>query len=716
MNKKITFRLLVLIMAISNSTLSNAQTKVCYAGGINNEAFYAVMQLSNETFLVSGTANDLNWIDAAVPRTQLTISGITNNQGTNKIPFILQLSADLNTILQVVYLPQNAAEDIKYLKTTNLKGEATANIYLSGTTNDSNNGGYFIAKLNNNFVNGIPTALAWAYSVKAGGDHKTNQSWDVGSDGKVVYATGTPFDYNWAAVYRLQANGTDDVVPNWRWHWGINSNGAATELGGFTPISNAPAGSTVTKSGIVFKTWGRCDLRSWTQADYDLIESDGNGGTKKGKYPMDYFFNSPCNPATPTADGPGYTGYGMGSNPTQHVGGIAIDKRNNHIYLGFSIQSTLPDGQPDFEPAVMAFDNTGNLKWWSRLYEETNANSSPDQYVDGLAIDYSMPPNTANLVVLARCHGNNTVNLWEGNQINANPSANAYQNGFTGTQGNIHISWIGKLGLDNGTLTASTYLAEFVEGSNNYGAASADPNLGNWPNPNSGWPNLNTTRAKNTLLTTADGSVLVTAVGRRTMTTLNAHQTMPLPTSGQTGAWNSFVRQYSPNFSGVTYSSLITGAWDTATGAGADNTVLLGLCKTANGIVVVGYHEADAANAPNYSEGNPIPTTNLPAWGNAIPQQQQAIIAYLTADNLTNPNDSPANNACSSFQNNLNINGIINVCTNNNSTYSVPAIAGSTYIWTITGGNITAGQGTHQITVQWNNGTVGTVSVVQTVE
>lgn len=97
------------------------------------------------------------------------------------------------------------------------------------------------------------------------------------------------------------------------------------------------------------------------------------------------------------------------------------------------------------------------------------------------------------------------------------------------------------------------------------------------------------------------------------------------------------------------YSSLITGTWNTATGAGADNTVLLGLCKTANGIVAVGYHEADAANAPNYSEGNPIPTTNSPAWGNAIPQGQQAIIAYLTADNLVNPNDAPAN-ACANLQ------------------------------------------------------------------
>lgn len=54
-------------------------------------------------------------------------------------------------------------------------------------------------------------------------------------------------------------------------------------------------------------------------------------------------------------------------------------------------------------------------------------------------------------------------------------------------------------------------------------------------------------------------------------------------------------------------------------------------------------------------------------------------------------------------------------CINNSYNYSIPAIAGSTYIWTVTGGTILAGQGTSQITVQWNNGVAGNVYVVQTV-
>lgn len=46
-------------------------------------------------------------------------------------------------------------------------------------------------------------------------------------------------------------------------------------------------------------------------------------------------------------------------------------------------------------------------------------------------------------------------------------------------------------------------------------------------------------------------------------------------------------------------------------------------------------------------------------------------------------------------------------------TYSVTAIAGSTYQWAVTGGTILSGQGSNQVTVQWNTGT-GTISVTQT--
>lgn len=60
------------------------------------------------------------------------------------------------------------------------------------------------------------------------------------------------------------------------------------------------------------------------------------------------------------------------------------------------------------------------------------------------------------------------------------------------------------------------------------------------------------------------------------------------------------------------------------------------------------------------------------------------------------------------------ISGSANICAQTTQTYSVPVVAGNTYQWTVTGGTITAGQGTSQISVQWNNNSTGTVTVVQT--
>lgn len=71
---------------------------------------------------------------------------------------------------------------------------------------------------------------------------------------------------------------------------------------------------------------------------------------------------------------------------------------------------------------------------------------------------------------------------------------------------------------------------------------------------------------------------------------------------------------------------------------------------------------------------------------------------------------------CCSVSQNIVIAGSENACGNQSTTYNVAAVAGATYTWTVTGGSITSGQGTNQITVQWSNGTAGTVSVEQTVQ
>lgn len=306
-----------------------------------------------------------------------------------------------------------------------------------------------------------------------------------------------------------------------------------------------------------------------------------------------------------------------------------------------NFKSVAANGSPDFEPAVVAMDAMGSLRWWSRLYHEVTpsgdtVNSIPDQYVDALAIDYA----SDQLVVAARAHGNNVENLWEGDEIAANPNANGFQNRFTGTNGNIHQSWLGKLSLGDGNLRHSTYVAELAEGTGSLGSPHPDPNLDGWPDPNTGWPDVNTTRtARNNLKVSSKGDVCLLGVGRRTITTANAYQKMVKPYFGGKSCWNSFTRVYDADLSVPLYASLIVGQWDTLTQVGGDNTELFGICKTQLGVVCVGRQKADANGA---ALGNPLPVSNVPNWGSDAPDRESAILVYYQAQNLFNDLDGPS--------------------------------------------------------------------------
>lgn len=621
--------------------MMKAQTNiVTYAGNSGKETFYDVLQISDGTFLVCGYAENLNWIDVNVPRVQLTNTGnIHNAQGTNRYGFILHLSSDLQQILEVVHFPQGAVEDVRFMKTTNVPYTTTGDLFISGNTSDTynNDGGYFLARLDNNFLNGVPTSLVWSRNVWASAGMKEYQPWDVSNNGEVCYVSGEPFGYNWSALYWLDQNGTRKVVNNWRNHW-LTAGG---EWHG-SPATAAPGGiNAVSFSGIVLKSWGRCELRSWNANDYNATFPDGNGGTRKGAWPLDVLYNGPCDNANPVSDGPGYTQYSPEACCPVYGGTcIAIDRRNNNLYIGMNFKSyAVPESSPDFEPAIIAMDATGNMRWWNRLYHEiTPSNdtvrSLPDQYIDALAIDYA----NDRLAVGARCHGNNTENFWEGNNIAANPSAYGFQNRFTGTFGNIHESWLGKLRLGDGTLTNSTYMAELFEGTGGLGTPHPDPNLDGWPDPNTGWPDVNTTRlAKNNMKVSSDGSVCVLAVGRRTITTKNAYQKMVKPYYGGHSCWNNFVRVYDSDFHRPLYSSLVVGQWDTLTQTGGDNTDLYGVYKTSQGVVCVGRQKGDVNGLP---VGNDLPIINVTPWGASTPQNESAILVYYTAENLLNPNDS----------------------------------------------------------------------------
>lgn len=609
-----------------------------YAGNSGKEVFYDVLQLNDGTFLTCGYAENLDWINASVPRTQLSYQGsIPNGLGSNRYGFILQFSSDLQTMLQLVHFPQGAVEDIRFMKTNALPYQPIDNLYISCNTadTDNNNGGYIIAQLNRNFVNGVPDELSHFAVVWAKSGPKDVHPWDVSGDGKVYYVSGEAHGYDWSAMYSLDENFNRRIVENWRTHWLTNN----TEWYG-TASSNPGGLAAVRYSGIALKIWNRCELRSWTWEEFSGIYPDGNGGTRKGAWPADILFNSPCDPQSPTATGPGYTGYSAEACcPVWGVSSVVVDRRNGDFYIGMNFKSySVPFDSPDFEPAVIKMDENGTLRWWSRLYHEITAQgdtmeSLPDQYIDGLAIDYA----NDKLVIAARSHGNNTENLWEGNTVAANPQAYGFKNQFTGVTGDIHESWLGKLSMADGVLSNCTYVAEMTDATGSLGTPHPDPNLDGWPDPNTGWPNLNTTYiGKNALKVSSSGDVCLLGTGRRTLTTANAYQKMVKPYYGGSSCWNDFVRVYDSDLHLPKYSSLVVGVWDTLTQQGGANTNLYGVYKTVNGLVVVGRQNADALASP---QGNPIPVTGVPAWGSSLPENESALIGYFPATNLFNEND-----------------------------------------------------------------------------
>jgi hypothetical protein len=612
----------------AQSVISNS---VFYAGNEGRERFNDVHLLSDGTALIAGQATNLAWLPVSTARITIPVTGV-DSAASGSVAFILHVSSDFSQILRVVEFPANTVRDVFKIRSTEVPGSATGTVFISGSRDGGSTDGYYLAKLNANFVSAIPSALSYVANVAASGDHKDRQPWDVGGDGKIVYAIGRPFDTQWAAIQKLGVNGAPEVVENWTAHW--QASGA--EWDG-TPASSFTG--TLSYSAVVMKNSRRGSLRSTSAVDFALLGSDANGNSgRKGKMPDDYYFNSHCELSgtnTCPNSGPGYTNYNSQGPQTQRVGGITVDRRNNNVYFGYSTKSTLPGGNPDFEPAVVAMNANGSLLWWDRMYQETTANSSPDQYVDGIAIDY----NNARLVLLGRSHGNNTINLWRGNQLLATPGASGFQNQFSGTSGNIHISWLGSYSLSDGKIRASTYVAEYVDGSTNFGAPFSDSHYAGWPNPNMGWPDLNTTRCgadaghSGEIAIDAAGNVAITCIGRRSFTTADAFQAMPRPNQSPrpSSAWNSFVRVYSPDLASVVYSSLVVGQWDQSTGAGGDNTRLSGVALAGGYVFAAGMHIADINGV---AVGANVASTGVPAWGQTNPNSQSALLVRLTGTRL----------------------------------------------------------------------------------
>ncbi|MCC5839866.1 MAG: PKD domain-containing protein [Opitutales bacterium] len=602
---------------------------VHYAGGGANTRFHDVRELSDGTLLVLGITNNLDWIDASVPRTELVPNGLPNANSA-RTAFLLRISGDAGSILEVAHLPHGSVINLRWMRSTEIPGEPTGTLYVSGQIP----GGYFIAPLNNNFVDGRPTGFAWTYAVSAANGHEIEQLWDVGNDGRVVFAEGGEWS---ATVGFLDPTGARTSLPALRAsHWvnGSYVRGIGAEF------------PDAVHSAIRLPT----DNQSWTDEELFAITPDGNGGIRQGTWPIDIMIRFSFDTGEPVRviNGTAYGYNGYRAEGRHWIGAISVDRRNNHFYFGYNIKSILAPGSghgenPDFEPAVIGYDAEGNMKWWNRLYREaadttgdglidTTWRSEPDQYIDGMDIDYSIPLSEGgNVVVVARCHGNNVSNFWAGNAIAARPGASGFQNRFTGTEGNIHISYIARLQADQGDLLAATYVAGFfrriISGKGQWPTQPyPEPIHDGWPNHNAGWPDLTTTGVtKNSARVGPDGRVYMVGVGPRMVTTSNAHQKLPRrlghnnPVLNEgTSPWSNWVRAYEPNLDALAYSSALMGTWTYPDGnidaepVGASNTVLQGVWPISGGLLVVGQHSNGAGTS---ASGNNIPTANVPAWG-----------------------------------------------------------------------------------------------------
>ena len=611
-------------LALLSSVLLAAEPLAAYTGAAGDDRLAGAFALSDGTWLVCGAAADLAWLPAGIPTLELSGAAVAglNSSASGATGFVLQLSADGATVLRCLQFPAGKVTNVQRLRSTGQPGAATGDLYLSGrlanASSDSSSGdGYFIARLSDNFVAAAPTGLTWAVNVpcrQVDGQHEQIQPWDVRSDGKVIYAQGQAYGADWLEVAVRGADGQPTTMEHWPVHW--TAGGAESR---YVAASAVPGGAA--RSAILFKTNRAGGLRSTTDVDLTRWGSDANGLPRRGAFPEDIFFSQNVLAGN---TGPGYTGYRTGTNPTARIGQIVIDRRDNGLYLGWSDQSKLPDGLPDFEPAVAAFSADGALRWWDRLYQDftdTNGNgvyddgesrnSTPDQYVDALAIDASGD----RLVVLGRCHGNNTNNLWRGNQIALSPGGSGFQNQFTGTNGNIHIQWLGSYDLGSGRIRAATYVADYKGWETNAGgtltqAVIPSGPLAGWPSPNAGWADVTTTRCTTELLVDGQGRVWVAGASARPFTSTGAYQENVKPSVGE-GQGGAFLRVYPRDLSTILYGTLVRAPWTAGAAYNSSGgATLAGWAVHGSAVMAVGWTATGATG---------IPSARVPAWARSTP-------------------------------------------------------------------------------------------------
>jgi hypothetical protein len=613
------------------------RNRLFFIGGAGDTRLSGALALDGGDLLLAGSTDSLDWLPADLPRQRLVPPvGDTRIGGGERIAFLLRVSPDLRTLRLLHHFAPGAVDEIGRLRATGAPGGPVGEIYASGRYPKlaGEADGFWLTRLptlaepSASAIGPVPDAtLPWLHFVPAPalrkgpngapgeGDLARRQPWDVRSDGRVIYAEGTPHSTGWAALRVLERDGTLGALPGW-----IIENG---------------------QSFLALKPGRKGSLRSTTQADFEHRQPDENDHPgRKGRYPDDYYFS-----AFDSGRGPGYTGYrAVGS--TQRVSQLAVDRRDNSLYFGTSTQTRLPDGNPDFEPAFIRLDADGRLVWWARGYREVERvgdkadahqdglNSPPDQYVDHVAIDYAGD----RVFFLARAHGGGVINYWNGDKIVRAEGRPGFQNNLQDT-GNVHVSWLGAYTLADGKVLRSTWLAELGDGTHNLGPIYPAGPMSGWPRPNQGWTRQNTTRVE-ALDVDHEGRPAVLAIGRRPYTTRYALIENVKPAEGRS-AWAPFARLYDHELRRLDYSTLLRGPWDPATGAGGeDKTEPRHLLAVPGGLLVVGQHLA----APPEKASLPPAGLNAPAWGHATPRGGPAsgLVVLLRIDDEDQADVAPA--------------------------------------------------------------------------
>jgi len=675
---------LFLILPFAAICQPNIPLVVAYAGGNGIEKFHIILSLSDGSFLVGGQAQEFSWVPNGVPVNVIDFQGDFASSSSLGKGFVMHLSEDLQTINSILRFPDNSVRDVYKIKTNSLPGNPTGDIFISGSRdNQSGVDGYYIAKLNGNFLNGIPSGLAYYKAINAkarsGGapiiqfppglesSHKQTQPWDVNSKGQVLYAMGSDFSFDTAAVFFMNRNGVDTLMPFFGNH-----------TPNFSAIPLSSNQSSLKSSFLFFRYNGTTSpgaWRSFSKGLFDQNSEDENGNSgRQGAYPFDAFFNGPqvLGGASIDNSGSGYTGYSpnvAGGRWSGKIGGICFDKRSGDFFIGASISVSGRNSianVDDTEPAIAAFSSNGEQKWWARLHKEDANGSSAQQQVEGLEFDYA----GNQLVVLGRSRSDATNNFWKGNELKLKPGGNGFQNRITGPISNSDIPdffWLGKYDAVSGRILHSTYIAE-PDSIEKLSVVSGGISGTEFPDINKGNFKLGSTTVNHFSVNPLNGDVLISGSGLRTLTTSNAYQKMLLPGIWQEGKGiaprNSFARVYTGSLDSLRYSSLISGLWNPADG-NSDNTNIRSLLPISGGILFAGYHSGI---------GSDVQVMNPPSWGNSTANGVSALFGKLPIRNAEGPSQPDSIIRPSNF------------CSGTQFTFSIPAVSGaSSYKWVVEG-------------------------------